>query len=106
MLTRQDILLIIAALQFWAEEMNPEDHHLLKIYSGDPAANQVWTSDEIQRLRTQLNSARLKYTVTNLSGTELLTTELFSTPEAAELARTSDIALIVILLLPEPIKSA
>ena len=59
MLTRQDILLIIATLQFWAEEMDPEETHLLKIYSGDAKVDQIWTSDDIQRLRTQLNSVNL-----------------------------------------------
>lgn len=105
MLTRQDILLINAALQFWAEEMEPEDTQMLKLYAGDPAADQVWTPDEIQRLRRQLASARLKYAVTNASGTALQTTELFSTPQAAEQARTETTDLVATLLLPEPAES-
>ncbi|WP_417393199.1 hypothetical protein [Gimesia sp.] len=101
MLTRQEILLISAALQFWAEEMNPEDTHLLKIYSGHEISDQIWRSDDIQQLRTQLSSASLKYAVTNAGGTELLTTELFSTPEAAEQARPSKTGQIGTLVLPE-----
>ena len=106
MLTGQDIMLIIAALQFWAEEMDPEDRQLLKLYAGDPSADLVWTPDEIQRLRTQLNSARLNYAVINAPGTELLTTELFSTPEAAAQARADITDLVGTLLLPVPTEKA
>jgi hypothetical protein len=100
MLTRQDILLIIAALQFWAEEMDPKETHLLKIYSGDANVDQIWMSDDIQRLRTQLNSANLKYAVTNVGETEFLTPELFSTPESAEQAHFSETGQIGTLILP------
>ncbi|WP_417390492.1 hypothetical protein [Gimesia sp.] len=101
MLTRQDILLINAALQFWAEEMEPEDTQMLKLYAGDPTADQIWSPETIQRLRRQLDSARLKYAVTNASGTELQTTELFSTPQAAEQAKTEATAQVGTLLLPD-----
>tara|TARA_R110002096_G_scaffold367797_2_gene561026 strand:- start:104 stop:424 length:321 start_codon:yes stop_codon:yes gene_type:complete len=103
MLIREDLLLIIAALQFWADEMDPGDTQLLKLYAGDPAADQVWTPDAIQRLRTQLASARLKYAVANTGGTALLVTELFSTPQAAQQARTDTTAHVGTLLLPEPL---
>ncbi|EDL62286.1 hypothetical protein [Gimesia maris] len=106
MLTRQDILLINAALQFWAEEMDPENTQMLKLYAGVPAADQVWMPDEIQRLRKQLSSARLKYAVTNASGTELLTTELFSTPQAADQAKTVATAQVGTLLLPDTTEQA
>ncbi len=36
MLTKKEILLIRAALQFWSEEMDLEDSNLLTIYAGDP----------------------------------------------------------------------
>lgn len=104
MLTRKDLLLIIAALQFWAEEMDPGDTQLLKLYAGDPAADQVWTPDAIQRLRTQLASARLKYAVANTGGTALLVTELFSTPQSAEQASADTTNLVGTLLLPAPLK--
>ena len=103
MLTRQDILLINAALQFWAEEMDPEDTQMLKLYAGDQNVDQIWTPDEIQWLRRQLASARLKYAVANIAGTALQTTELFSTPQAAEQARTDATAQIGTLLFPEPL---
>lgn len=101
MLTRQDILLINAALQFWAEEMDPEDTQMLKLYADDPTADQIWSPETIQWLRRQLDSARLKYAVTNASGTELQTTELFSTPQAAERAKTEATAQVGTLLLPD-----
>ena len=103
MLTRKNLLLIIAALQFWAEEMDPGDTQLLKLYAGDPAADQIWTPETIQRLRRQLASARLKYAVANASGTALLATELFPTPQAAQQARTDTTAHVGTLLLPEPL---
>ena len=105
MLTRKDLLLIIAALQFWADEMAPGDTQMLKLYAGDPAADQVWTPDAIQRLRRQLASARLKYAVANASGTALLATELFPTPRTAEQARTTATDQVGTLLLPDPSES-
>jgi hypothetical protein len=102
MLTRQNIFLIIAALQFWADEMDPEDKHLLEIYSGHPAADQIWTSDEIQRLRRQLNSARLKYAVCDLEVTKLQTTELFPTLESAIQVSNDSTDQIGTLLLRDP----
>jgi len=100
MLTRHEITLIVAALQFWAEEMDLGDTVMLAMYSGDPLVDRIWTPDEIQRLRTQLNSARLKYAVANEGGPELRTTDLFSTPEAAHQAKTAATDQVGTLLLP------
>ncbi|WP_417385620.1 hypothetical protein [Gimesia sp.] len=105
MLTRQNILLITAALQFWAEEMDPGESQLLRVYSGDPTADQIWTADEIQQLRSHLASARLKYAVINAAGTEFLTTDLLSTQQAAEQASTDTTSLLVTVILPEPLES-
>ncbi|MEQ8637439.1 hypothetical protein [Gimesia maris] len=105
MLTRQNILLIIAALQFWADEMDPNESQWLKVYSGDPTADQIWTADEIQQLRSQLASAHLKYAVTNAAGTEFLSNDLFSTPQAAEQARTDTTSLLATVILPAPLES-
>ncbi|WP_417388670.1 hypothetical protein [Gimesia sp.] len=105
MLTPQNILLITAALQFWVEEMDPNESQLLKVYSGDPTADQIWTADEIQQLKSQLASAHLKYAVTNPAGTEFLTSDLFSTQQAAEQASTDTTSLLVTVMLPEPLES-
>ncbi|MCA9019156.1 MAG: hypothetical protein KDA74_03375 [Planctomycetaceae bacterium] len=105
MLTRQNILLITAALQFWAEEMDPNESQLLKVYSGDPTADQIWTADEIQQLRSQLSSARLKYAMINPAGTEFLTSDLFSTQQAAEQTRIDTTSLLATVILPAPLES-
>ncbi|MCA9006674.1 MAG: hypothetical protein KDA70_15480 [Planctomycetaceae bacterium] len=102
MLTQKDLLLIIAALQFWADEMAPGDTQLLKLYANNPTADQTWTSESIQRLRKWLRSTHLKYAVTNAAGTVFLTSELFATLETAEQARTDSSDLIGTLLLPTP----
>ncbi|QDT86350.1 hypothetical protein [Gimesia chilikensis] len=101
MLTQADITLIIAALQFWAEEMDPQDEQCLRIYAEVPEAEQSWTPAEIQRLRSRLNTARLKYAVANESRTTLQDTELHSTFQGAFEARNDPSDLVGTLLLPE-----
>ncbi len=102
MLTQQDMTLIVAALQFWGDEMDPQDTHLLKLYSSEPEADQTWMLAEIQQLRSQLKSAHLKYAVSNNLETALRTTDLFSNPEAAHQAKTIATDQIGTLLLPDP----
>jgi hypothetical protein len=101
MLTQADITLIIAALQFWAEEMDPEDEQCLKIYAEVPEAEQTWTAAEIQQLRSRLKTAHLKFIVSNESRTALLDRELHSTIQVALEARTDPTDLVGTLLLPE-----
>ncbi|MAC54311.1 MAG: hypothetical protein CME31_17365 [Gimesia sp.] len=90
MLQRQEIMLIRAALQFWYEEMDLEDVNLLGIYAGDPSANQKWEQEEIQRLRTQLLAARLRYAVCQHDATCLKNPRLFENPADAILEKTDD----------------
>lgn len=68
MLTRKDLFLIIAALQFWADEKDPGDTKLLKLYADDPTADQAWTSESIHSLRKWLRSTHLKYAVKKCRG--------------------------------------
>lgn len=101
MLTQADITLIIAALQFWVEEMDPEDEQSLRIYAEVPEAEQSWTPAEIQRLRSRLKTARLKYVVSDVSGTSLQTLEIHSTFQGAFEASNNPTDLVGTLLLPE-----
>lgn len=101
MLNQADITLIIAALQFWAEEMDPEDEQCLKIYAEAPQAEQTWSPADIQQLRSRLKTARLKYGVTNKPGTALQSRELHPTSQSAFEARNDPTDLVGTLLLPE-----
>ncbi|MBN71292.1 MAG: hypothetical protein CME32_18660 [Gimesia sp.] len=100
MLTQADITLIIAALQFWAEEMDPEDEQCLRIYAEVPEAEQSWTPAEIQRLRSRLKTAGLKYVISDESGTTLQNKELHSTFQSAFKIRSDSTHLVGTLLLP------
>ncbi|GEM_PF-2106114 len=102
MLTRQEIMLIRAALQFWCEEMDLEDSDLFTIYAGDPAANQKWEQEDIQRLRQELLAARLRYAVCQHDATGVKSPRLFITPEAANqaMADASDQLGVVLVLDP------
>lgn len=100
MLTQAHITLIIAALQFWSEEMDPEDEQCLRIYTEAPEAGQTWTPAEIQQLRSRLKTAHLKYVVSNESGTILQDKELHSTFQNAFKTRCNSTHLVGILLLP------
>jgi len=71
MLTRQELTLLVAALQFWAEEMDPADTVMLAAYSGDLFVDRIWEPAEIQRLRTQLLTAQLRYLVCQPKRTRL-----------------------------------
>ncbi len=86
MLTRQELTLIVAALQFWAEEMDPKETSMLAAYAGVPLVDREWEQADIQRLRSQLLSAQLRYVVCNPEGTSLLNQRLFKTPDAANQA--------------------
>ena len=101
MLTHADITLIIAALQFWVEEMDPEDELCLRIYAEAPEAGQTWTPAEIQQLRSRLKTAHLKYVVSNESRTALQDRELHSTSQEAFETCNNPTDLVGTLLLPE-----
>ncbi|QDV20674.1 hypothetical protein Pan153_53510 [Gimesia panareensis] len=100
MLTQADITLIVAALQYWAEEMDPKDEQCLRIYAESPEAEQTWSPADIRQLRSRLKTARLKYLVTNESGTALQDTEFHTSLESAFEARRDSTAQIGTLLLP------
>ncbi|QDU05443.1 hypothetical protein V6x_51800 [Gimesia chilikensis] len=101
MLNRTDITLIIAALQFWAEEMDPEDEQCLRNYAEAPNAEQPWTPAEIHQLRSRLKTAHLKYVVSNESRTALQDRELHSTSQEAFETCNNPTDLVGTLLLPE-----
>jgi hypothetical protein len=101
MLNQADITLIIAALQFWAEEMDPEDEQCLKIYAEAPEAGQTWTPAEIQQLRSRLKTAHLNYVVYKKSRTGLQDRELHSTFQGAFEACNDLTDQVGTLLLPE-----
>ncbi len=101
MLTQAHITLIIAALQFWSEEMDPEDEQCLRIYAEASNAEQTWTPSGIQQLRSRLKTAHLKYVVSNESRTSLQDKKLHSTFQSAIEACNDLTDLVGTLLLPE-----
>ena len=102
MLSRQEIMLIRAALQFWCEEMDLEDSNLLTIYAGDPAVNQKWEQEDIQRLQTQLLTARLRYAVCQHDATTVKNPRLFENPADAILEKNDDSDQLGVVLVAEP----
>ena len=102
MLTRQEIMLIRAALQFWVEEMDLEDSGMLAIYAGGPPIKSPWSGEDIQRLRQQLLAARLRYAVCQHDATCVKNLRLFDTPEAANQAKTDDSDQLGVVLINTP----
>ncbi len=90
MLQSHEIMLIRAALQFWYEEMDLEDAGLFAIYAGSPLIKPPWNGEDIQRLRTQLLAAQLRYAVCQYDATSVKNPRLFDTPETANQAKTDD----------------
>lgn len=90
MLTRQEIMLIRAALQFWCEEMDLDDAEMFAIYAGVPKIVPNWGEEDIQRLRQELLAARLRYAVCQHDATCVKNPSLFITPETANRAKTED----------------
>lgn len=100
MLTQQDIPLLVAALRFWGEEMDPRNQHLLKVYAEDSTAGQEWNADDIERLRNMLKSADIRYILVNARTTALQTKDLFTGLEEAQRSRTNSLDQVGTLLLP------
>tara|TARA_R110002111_G_scaffold260867_1_gene332924 strand:+ start:39401 stop:39715 length:315 start_codon:yes stop_codon:yes gene_type:complete len=102
MLTRQEIMLIRAALQFWVEEMDLEDSEMFAIYAGGPTMKPPWSGEDIQRLRQQLLAARLRYAVCQHDATRVNSPRLFNTSEAASQAKTDDSDRLGVVLVAAP----
>ena len=101
MLQRQEVMLIRAALQFWYEEMDLEDSKMLAIYAGDPSADQKWEQEDIQRLRHQLQVARLRYAVCQHDAACVKNSRLFENPAAATQALTDASEQLGVVLVAE-----
>ncbi|QDV20624.1 hypothetical protein Pan153_53000 [Gimesia panareensis] len=103
MLSKQEIMLIRAALQFWCEEMDLEDAKLFEIYAGGSQLEPTGGQADIQRLRQQLISARLRYAVCNPEATMVKNPRLFNTPEAANQSMSDDSDRLGVVLVAEPV---
>jgi len=102
MIQKQDLMLIRAALQFWCEEMDLEDAKMFEIYSGGPLTEPTWGQTDIQRLRQQLLTARLRYAVCQHDAACVKNPRLFNTPETANQAKTDDSERLGVVLVTEP----
>ena len=102
MLSRQEIMLIRAALQFWCEEMDLEDTKMFEIYAGGPSRETTWGQADIQRLRQQLLAAQLRYAVCNPEATTVKNSRLFENPEAANQSMTDADDRLGVVLVPVP----
>ena len=102
MLSRKEIMLIRAALQFWCEEMDLEDANLFEVYASSPQIEPTWGQEDIQRLRQQLLAARLRYAVCQHDAASVKTPQQFNTPEAASQEKTDDSDRLGVVLVAEP----
>ncbi|WP_417379056.1 hypothetical protein [Gimesia sp.] len=102
MLQRQDIMLIRAALQFWYEEMDLEDVKIFEIYAGGSPIEPPSSGEDIQRLRQQLLTARLRYAVCQHDATCVKSPCLFITPVAANQAKIDDSDQLGVVLVVDP----
>tara|TARA_R110002167_G_scaffold300470_1_gene504803 strand:- start:1994 stop:2287 length:294 start_codon:yes stop_codon:yes gene_type:complete len=95
-------MLIRAALQFWYEEMDLEDPKVFAIYSGGSRIKPSWRGDDIQRLRQQLLSARLRYAVCRSDVASVKIPSLFNTQKAASQAMADASDRLGVVLVTEP----
>ncbi|WP_417381097.1 hypothetical protein [Gimesia sp.] len=102
MLQRQEIMLIRAALQFWYEEMDLEDAKIFEIYAGAPPRVPTWGQTDIQRLREQLLTARLRYAVCNPEATSVKNPRLFENPDAADQTKSDAADRLGVVLVTDP----
>ncbi|MEQ8636393.1 hypothetical protein [Gimesia maris] len=102
MLQKEDLLLIRAALQFWYEEMDLEDPEMLAIYTGGPRIIPKWKKADIQQLRQQLLTARLRYAVCRHDAASLKTPSLFKSLEAANQSMTETSDRLGVVLVTDP----
>ena len=102
MLSRQEIMLIRAALQFWCEEMDLEDAKLFEIYAGGPQLEPTGGQADIKRLRQQLITAQLRYAVCNPEATMVKNPRLFENPEATNQSMSDDSDRLGVVLVAEP----
>ncbi|MFH1301388.1 MAG: hypothetical protein ABIK07_10030 [Planctomycetota bacterium] len=102
MLQRKEIMLIRAALQFWCEEMDLEDAKMFEVYAGGPPNKPPWEQKDIQQLRQQLLTARLRYAVCRHDATSVKIARLFNTPETANQAMSDDFDQLGVVLVTEP----
>lgn len=103
MLSRKEIMLIRAALQFWYEEMDLEDAKMFEIYAGAPSIEPPWSGEDIQRLSQRLQAARVRYTVCQHDATCLKNPRLFENPADAILEKTDDSDQLGVVLVVDPV---
>ncbi|WP_339687970.1 hypothetical protein [Gimesia maris] len=102
MLSKQEIMLIRAALQFWCEEMDLVDAKMFEVYAGSTQIEPTWGQADIQELRQQLLTARLRYAVCHYDATNVKTPRLFNTPEAASQAIADASDCLGVVLVTDP----
>ena len=103
MLQRKEIMLVRAALQFWCEEMDLEDAKMFEVYAGGPPIKPAWEQKDIQRLRQQLQGARLRYAVCQHDAACIKNPRLFFTPEAANQSMSDDSDRLGVVLVIDPV---
>ena len=102
MLQKEDLLLIRAALQFWYEEMDLEDTEMFAIYSGGPRIIPKWKKADIQQLREQLLTARLRYAVCRHDADSVKTPRLFKSLDVANQSMTDTSNRLGVVLVTDP----
>ncbi|WP_299469159.1 hypothetical protein, partial [uncultured Gimesia sp.] len=86
----------------WYEEMDLEDSEMFAIYSDSLLIKPAWEQKDIQRLRQQLLSARLRYAVCNPEATTVNNPRLFENPEAANQSMSDNSDRLGVVLVIDP----
>ena len=75
---------MLAALQFWDEEMSPHDPAVFAGYFKEPIGTGEWITPAVRFLRDELPSCLLHYALVAPGGTDLAAGPLFDSLEAAQ----------------------
>ena len=100
MLEERAIATILAALQYWRDEMTPHGLATMRFYL-PPGQQSPLTIEEINQLRRELASwfASFKYVVCDSTHTKLRDIRIFQTAEQAGAALAATDAVVAVLLL-------
>ena len=75
---------MLAALQFWDEEMSPHDPAVFAGYFQEPIGTGEWITPAVRFLRDELPSCQLRYALCAPGGMDLANEHLFDSLEAAQ----------------------
>lgn len=100
MLSHSHLAVMLAALQFWDEEMSPHDPAIFAGYFQEPIGTGEWITPAVRFLREELPHCQLRYILCDPGGPGLAGVTSFDSPEAADNASVGTSSVTATVLIP------